>query len=289
LGDPDSIVPNAFPFNHTVSTDPVTGRSDGLLERLAARRRLPKIFFANSSTEYWRGDASLIHTNAEGTRDVPLDRLVRLYHFAGTQHSAGTLPLTDTNPVDGARGQQPLNSVDYNTLLRAALVRMDRWVTGEQDPPPSRYPRLADGTAVAPEQLLGVFAAIPGIGFPVHPPQVIRLDFGWTPQGCRDHPAVGGRQTLPTFVPAVDPDGNEVSGIRPPDVTMPLATYAGWNLRHQQMGLPTIDEPDGSHHPVPDDPRRTGGEGRSPPVDRGTLPEQSAVRTGAAGGSAPGR
>jgi hypothetical protein len=33
---------------------------------------------------------------------------VRLYHFAGTRHSAGTLPLTDTNPVDGARGQQAL-------------------------------------------------------------------------------------------------------------------------------------------------------------------------------------
>jgi len=88
------------------------------------------------------------------------------------------VPLTDTNPVDGARGQQAFNSVDYNSLLRAALVRMDRWVTGEEDPPPSRYPRLADGTAVAPEQPREVFAAIPGIGFPLHPPQVIRLAFG---------------------------------------------------------------------------------------------------------------
>jgi hypothetical protein len=42
---------NAFPFNETASTDPVTGRSDGLLARLAARRRVPKIFFSNSSTE----------------------------------------------------------------------------------------------------------------------------------------------------------------------------------------------------------------------------------------------
>jgi hypothetical protein len=97
---------------------------------------------------------------------------------AGAQHSAGTLPLTDTNPVDGARGQQAFNSVNYNPLLRAALVRMDRWVTGEEDPPPSRYPRLADGTAVAPEQPREVFAAIPGVGFPLHPPQVIRLAFG---------------------------------------------------------------------------------------------------------------
>jgi hypothetical protein len=230
---------NAFPFNEAASTDPVTGRSDGLLERLAARRRVPRIFFTNSSTEYWRGDASLIHTDAEGTRDVAPAASSRLYHFAGTQHSAGTLPLTDTNPVDGARGQQALNSVDYNPLLRNALVRMDRWVSGQEDPPPSRYPRLADGTAVAPEQPRGAFAAIPGVGFPAHPPQVIRLDFG-------PDAANGVATILPPvegaayrhFVPAVDSDGNEVSGIRLPDLTVPLATYAGWNLRHPQMGAP---------------------------------------------------
>jgi hypothetical protein len=156
-----------------------------------------------------------------------------------TKHSAGTLPLTDTNPVDGARGQQALNSVDYNPLLRAALVRMDRWVSGEEDPPPSRYPRLADGTAVASEQPRSVFTAIPGVGFPADPPQVIRLDFG--------PGAVSGVATIlppvegkpyPHFVPAVDRDGNEVSGVRLPDLTVPLATYTGWNLRHPQMGAP---------------------------------------------------
>ena len=155
------------------------------------------------------------------------------------QHSAGALPLTDTNPVDGARGQQALNSVDYNPLLRNALVRMDRWVSGEEDPPPSRYPRLADRTAVAPEAARGVFAAIPGVGFPAHPPQVVRLDFG--PDAANGVattlPPVEGT-AYPHFVPAVDPDGNELSGIRLPDLSVPLATYAGWNLRHPQMGAP---------------------------------------------------
>jgi hypothetical protein len=42
----------------------------------------------------------------------------------------------------------------------------------------------------------------------------------------------------PHFVPAVDRDGNEVTGIRLPDLTVPLATYTGWNLRHPQMGAP---------------------------------------------------
>ena len=45
-------------------------------------------------------------------------------------------------------------------------------------------------------------------------------------------------EAYPHFVPSVDPDGNELSGIRLPDVTVPLATYTGWNLRHPQIGAP---------------------------------------------------
>jgi len=228
---------NAFPFNEAASTDPVTGKSDGLLERLTARRLVPKIFFTNSSTEYWRGDASLIHTDATGTSDVAPTASSRFYHLAGTQHSAGDLPLKDTNPVDGTRGQQLMNSVDYNPLLRALLVRMDRWVSAAEEPPPSRYPALADGTAVDPRQLRGRFTAIPGVGFPPHPPEVVRLDFG--PDAASGIASIlppVEDEPYPRFVPAVDPDGNELTGIRLPDVTVPLATYTGWNLRHPQMG-----------------------------------------------------
>src|ERR1700687_4593409 len=34
-----------------------------------------------------------------------------------------------------------------------------------------------------------------------------------------------------TFVPKTDSDGNDIAGIRLPDVTVPLATYTGWALR----------------------------------------------------------
>ena len=34
----------------------------------------------------------------------------------------------------------------------------------------------------------------------------------------------------------VDADGNEVAGIRLPHVTVPLATYTGWNLRDASWG-----------------------------------------------------
>jgi hypothetical protein len=162
FGQPSASLPSdPFPFNETGATDPVSGRSDELLERLAVRHRVPKIFFTNTSCKYWRGDASLIHTDATGTRDIEPIASSRFYHFAGTQHSAGTLPLTDTNPQNGERGQQALNSVDYNPLLRALLVRMDCWISQGEAPPASRYPRLADGSAVAPETVKAIVTTIP--------------------------------------------------------------------------------------------------------------------------------
>jgi Alpha/beta hydrolase domain len=243
FGQPSSTLhpsmSDLFPFTDTTQTDPETGRTDGLLKRLSARQKLPKIFFTNSSTEYWRGDASLAHTDVQGTRDVPPSASVRIYHYAGTQHASGMLPLTDTSPIDGSRGQQLFNCVDYTPLLRAALVRLDRWVTAQEAPPPSRYPCLADGTAVPPEQTAVIFTAIPGVQFPAHLPGVVRLDFGPEAEAgiaTPLPPSVG--QAYPHFVPAVDADGNEQSGIRLPDISIPLATYTGWNGRHPEMGAP---------------------------------------------------
>jgi hypothetical protein len=37
-------------------------------------------------------------------------------------------------------------------------------------------------------------------------------------------------------VSAVDSDGNEIGGIRGAELLAPLATYAGWNLRHPDQG-----------------------------------------------------
>jgi hypothetical protein len=243
IGQPSSTLhpsmSDLFPFTDTVQTDPETGRTDSLLARLAARKKLPKIFFTNSSSEYWRGDASLVHTDVKGTRDVPPSSSVRIYHYAGTQHASGTLPLTDTSPIDGSRGQHLFNCVDYTPLLRAGLVRLDRWITAQEAPPPSRHPCLADGTAVPPEQTAPIFAAIPGVQFPAELPRVVRLDFGPEAEAGIATilpPRVG--QAYPHFVSAVDADGNERSGIRLPDISVPLATYTGWNGRHPEMGAP---------------------------------------------------
>jgi len=207
---------------------------EDLHRRLTARASKLKVFYTNSSAEYHRGDASLAHTNAEGTRDVANGPLARVYHFAGTEHGLGVWPPTAekaaaADPSEPPEHSQNLrNTIDYAPLLRACLVNLDRWVTEGVEPPPSRHPRLTEGTAVAFEALHAVFDRIPGASHPRHHARPCRLDFSVLPP--RPGPAYG------SLVSAVDADGNEVGGIALPEVAVPLGTHTGWTLRHPSIG-----------------------------------------------------
>jgi Alpha/beta hydrolase domain len=228
-----------FPFADEPQTDPVTGQRDGLLARIAQRGRAPKIVSTNTSAEYWRSDASLIHTDVASGQDVEPPAGVRIYHFAGTQHTPGALPPPDTDPNTGSRGLQPFNVVDYAPLLRAALVNLDRWMSDGVAPPPSVFPRLGDGTAVAAESTAATLRAIPGVRFPDRVTRVARLDFGpQTAAGILSElpPKIGTE--FAAWVSAVDGDGNERTGIRPVELRAPLATVTGWNPRHPEQGGP---------------------------------------------------
>jgi hypothetical protein len=226
------------PFADDELTDPLTGRSDGLLRRQRARGGVPRIVTINTSSEYWRIDCSLIHTDPLGERDVEPPAETRIYLFAGTQHGAGTLPLTTETPA-GARTANPMNTVNYTPLLRAALVNLERWVTAGVEPPPSAFPRLADGTAVSREQALEQLGAlVPAAALPAVAtlPALRRLDLGPAPErGVGAWPPATGAPYR-SVVAALDADGNEAAGIRLPDLTVPLATYTGFNPRHPETG-----------------------------------------------------
>jgi hypothetical protein len=226
---------NVFPYSDTAQTDPETGRTAGLLARLAARSRLPKVLHTYTSSEYWGGHGALVHIDITGSRDLEVPESVRIYHFGGCQHPMGTFPLQDKDARQGVRGQQPFNWTDYRPLLRAALVNLDRWVTSGEPAPASRHPRLDDGTAVPPERVADVFKSIPGVNFPEPVRRVSRLDFG-PEEGIATTvpPKVGA--PYPCLVPAVDQDGNEVCGVLLPYQTVPLATLTGWNTRHPEIG-----------------------------------------------------
>ena len=67
----------------------MTGRSGSLLARMEERGKLPKIMFTNTSAEYWRGDAALIHTDLEkmsdhvrGSSVPPHDQPMQVLHEA---------------------------------------------------------------------------------------------------------------------------------------------------------------------------------------------------------------
>ena len=228
-------VNSLFPFADSPQTDPGTGLTDGLLSRLASQGDLPKVMYTYTSSEYWAGHGALVHTDVEGKQDVEPPDAVRVYTFAGTQHALGGLPLTDTDLVDGYRGAHTFNCLDYRALIRAALANLDRWVSEGDAPPPSQYPRIADGTAVPPAGAAQGLEAAPGVKLPRPLRKFTRLDFGPDPGVPTIVPASVGRD-YPCLVSQVDADGNEVAGIRLPLVSVPLATHLGWNRRHADIG-----------------------------------------------------
>ena len=215
-----------FPFAWQTTTDSVTGETDGLLRRCTADGTCPKIIEANSENEYWAKDAAVLHTDTEG-HDLPDTPGVRLYLVAGRPHGDGI-------PVSGPDiCRLPRNPLVGNAAMRALLVALDAWVTTGQEPPPSRVPRHADGTLVGPTQQDTGFPKIAGVPYNGRMHTGDLFDFGPDAgQGILTTlPPVLRGSPYPMAVPKGDADGNALAGIRLPDIAVPVATYAGWNLR----------------------------------------------------------
>lgn len=222
---PDS----SFPFAYDIQTDSLTGRTDGILARCTIRRTCPKIIDTASSNEYWGSGRSLVTTDTVGRRDTTPPETVRIYLLASTQHVVRQIM---PKGVCGA----PYNSVDYRPALRALTLALDRWVAEGTAPPPSRYPRIADGTLVAMESL--GFPRLPGIELLAGPYPKPRVDYG----PAFDKGIVGRvppqvlREAYTVLVPKVDADGNELAGIRVPDIAVPTGTATGWAVRTSEAG-----------------------------------------------------
>ena len=248
----DQLYPSDFfPFNTVEQYDPVTGeRGDGL-GRARKSGFLPKIFFTNTSTEYWARAASLIHTDVEGKQDAEIDPNVRMYFVAGLSH--------------GDRRHGPVG--------RALLTALDEWVTLGIEPPPSQLPRISDGTLVDLDTYRTSFPEIPGVEPPESFFKPFCLDPGprWHSEGIADNvpPRIGPRYG--NLVPQVGSDGNELAGIHLPDVAVPLATNVGWRVRPQ--GSPaagTLERWSGSRWPFPQtaEQRKAKGDPRPSILER---------------------
>jgi len=231
IGFPTDI----FPFTDLPQTDPVTGQSDGLLGRATLDGVVPRIFLSNTSYEYWGRVASLTTTTADGSRDVEHSPDVRVYCFAGLQHFSGPWP-----PARGAGsllGQYPQSPLPVRYFWRAMIMNMDAWLRGTAQPPASRYPRIDEGTLVPLEKY--AFPKLPGVTVPRDPNVAWHLDFGpaWRVGIASRQPPMASAP-FAVLVPQVDEDGNQRGGIRPPELSVPLATYTPWNLRDPSIGAP---------------------------------------------------
>jgi len=217
----------AFPFADAAQKDPVSGVQDGLLANARARAHQPKIFYTNTPGEYWGTGrvAALIHTTPDGSADITPPENVRIYFLAGTQHAPSRFPPAVAN------GQQHDNPVDYWWTMRALLVAMNKWITDGTAPPPSAYPTLHDRSLVKAGDV--AFPLIPTVQSPKNVSGGARVANAFLAGGA------GAGAPLPLLVPQVDADGNELAGIRLPDVAVPLATYTGWNFRSAKSGATT--------------------------------------------------
>ncbi|MBI5086397.1 MAG: hypothetical protein HZB13_17600 [Acidobacteria bacterium] len=218
-----------YPFSDVPQVDPGTQENEGLLNRVAAAV-MPKVFYTNGSWEYWNRCAALVHTSLNGTMDVPLGPETRLYVYSGSQHGPGNMP----GKSKGA--QFALNPNDHRPLQRALLSALHDWVKEGKAPPASRFPLLVEEELTRPENVK--WPKSMATRLPAHPKQAYGLDYGedFAEKGVvtKEPPEV--KWGYPVLVPQVDADGNELGGIRMPEVAAPLGTFTGWNLRSADAG-----------------------------------------------------
>jgi hypothetical protein len=246
----DHLYPEAiFPFANVATTDPFTGVTTSRYAKCQLTDTCALGVEIYSANEYWVKAASLLTTQPDGSADLADSPFTRNYFMSSMQHGTG-------NAASRGNCQQFANPLNSAPVQRALFLALDAWTFGTP-PPASRVPRLADGTLVLPANT----------GFPTNIPD----PFGETPNGKVTYtglkttryrfdygagfyatgipsifppvivpplevdtavPTVAPNGPIyPSFVPTTDSDGNDVAGVRLPDVTVPLATYTGWGLR----------------------------------------------------------
>ena len=211
---------------------------NGFMHRCTLSNTCPKVLENIAATELWslRGSPDLVGTDAK--TDLALPANVRRYYSSGGPHNTGPGGFSvDTRP--SGKCVLPSNVVPNSDLLHATLKNLVDWVVSGIEPPPSNYPTLASGQLVAPDPQAMGFPTIPGWPSPTNKINPLyQYDFGskfnyadLSGVITKQPPAL--KRTLPSLVPKVDADGNEIAGVRSVLVQVPLGTYVGWNVTKQ--------------------------------------------------------
>jgi hypothetical protein len=191
--------------------------------------------------EWWGGRASLVVTDGQA-HDLTLPDNVRYYLVAGTQHGGGAGVSTGvvTVPPAGSMCQFAASPVSETPVERALIPALENWVVKGTTPPASQYPTVASGKLVPPDPASFGYPNLAAINVPsgaAATPTAMSLTYtGLTNQiFVTDYsaavPVANLAKQYTILVPKIDANGNAAAGILMPEMQVPLATYAGWNLR----------------------------------------------------------
>ena len=215
--------------------DKARGRGvSSILDRCSASHTCPKIFEDYGGAEIWYGRGGIGIAGTRGKDDIPLPANVRRYYYPSTPHAGGVGGFQRIQPplagLQLARNPNP-----QLETRRALLLHLIEWVTKGTPPPPSSYPRVTDGTLVAPTAKAMGWPNIPGAPRPDNVMNVL-MDYDYGPDfrygdqsGVMTKVVPPIKQIIPTLAGKVDDDGNEVAGVKSVLLQAPLGTYASWN------------------------------------------------------------
>ena len=242
-----------FPFANQVLFDPITRKTDGRLKACRISDTCPKIFEANSANGYWVKAGSLLHTDtlrerSPGSAERPVLPVLEPAAQRGDRAdgawnlSAAQEPGRGQSRLAGAAGgarRVGLGGEDTAGEPRAAARERDArrlaatGRAGRRRPASSRS-RLSPSSS---DQGVG-FPDIPGVTYNGLMTTGDLFDYGplFDDGILTILPPVFAGSPYPAFVPKTDADGNDIAGVRLPEVAVPLATLTGWGLRAPAFG-----------------------------------------------------
>jgi hypothetical protein len=214
-----------FPFAYNVIRDPVSGRVDGILRQCGETGTCPKVIQLDGGFETFGGRGALVTTDGKG-HDLELPDNVRLYLVPGANHGGGGgVAALSQSPLCRYLG----SAVVESTFDRSLIPVLEDWVARGTPPPPSAYPsnRTRDLAPIENQAAVGFpnLSAL-GISYPANLSNEL-----YVTDYSHAAPVVDLSKPYRILVSKTDSDGNELAGIRVPEVAVPLATYTSWNIR----------------------------------------------------------
>jgi hypothetical protein len=108
-----------FPFSYPTLTDPISGRSSGILQRARDAGVCPKVLHLDTESDFWQARSSLIATDTSGGASAMPDEVRGLY---GERRAACAVSTLDQAGHAAARQSARLRRIHACAAGRAVRV-----------------------------------------------------------------------------------------------------------------------------------------------------------------------